>query len=48
MRAAGFGITDFEEAAAGGSYGMPWGQPSMDAKDFDRKFDEWWKKMAEE
>jgi DnaJ-class molecular chaperone len=48
MRAAGFGVVDLEEDGGMGGYGTPWGQPSMDARDFDKHFDEWWKKMSEE
>lgn len=50
MRATGFasGAADFEASATAGGYGMPWGQPSMDARDFDKAFDEWWKRMSEE
>lgn len=50
MRAAGFGAEDFQEAAASGAggYGTPWGQPSVDDKDFDRKFEEWWRRMSDE
>lgn len=50
MRSTGFagGAADFEAGAAAGGYGTPWGQPSMDARDFDKAFDEWWKKMSEE
>lgn len=48
MRASGFGVADWEAEGGGGGYGMPWGQPSMDARDFDKSFDEWWKKMSEE
>lgn len=52
MRAAGFGasLEDFEAGGGdgGGAYGTPWGQPSVDDKDFDRKFDEWWTRMSEE
>ncbi|KAL4425686.1 hypothetical protein ABPG75_009702 [Micractinium tetrahymenae] len=50
MRATGFagGAADFEAGGAAGGYGMPWGQPSMDARDFDKAFEEWWKKMSDE
>lgn len=46
-QAAGFGGDDFEAAAEGG-FGTPWGQPSVDERDFDARFDEWWKKMSAE
>ncbi|KAL4445911.1 hypothetical protein ABPG77_009110 [Micractinium sp. CCAP 211/92] len=50
MRATGFAgsAADFDAGAAAGGYGMPWGQPTVDARDFDKAFDEWWKKMSEE
>lgn len=49
MRAAGFGGEGFDEAAPGGGGGAtPWGQPSVDERDFDARFDEWWKKMSQE
>lgn len=48
MRSAGFDSAAGFEEGAGGAYGTPWGQPSMDAKDFDAAFDAWWKKMSSE
>lgn len=48
-QAAGFGGEEFEDAAAGGGqYSTPWGQPSVDERDFEARFDEWWKKMSAE
>lgn len=52
MRSVGFGGEGFEdEAAAGGGYergATPWGQPSMDDRDWEAKFDAWWKQQAAE
>lgn len=48
MRAAGFGADAELGAEGGGGYGTPWGQPSVDDNNFDRKFDEWWTRMSEE
>ena len=47
-QAAGFGCEEFEDAAAGSGYSTPWGQPSVDERDFEARFDEWWKKMSAE
>jgi DnaJ-class molecular chaperone len=52
MRQAGFrgSGAEFEDASVGGSsgFGTPWGQPSMDERDFEAAFDAWWKKKSEE